>query len=456
MDSSFKCNRYTFGIGTVGRDMVYTMVSIYLIFYLTEILKIPTASLWWITGILLCARVFDACSDPVMGLVVDNTRTRFGRFKPWIAFGAFASGIMTVLMFSGYSLSNSWGIILFTVIYVFWGLFYTTNDISYWSMLPALSSDQRERERIGSIARICANAGTFIIAAGILVFTGGLGNIFGSPQRGWLVLAVIIALIMWAGQIVNLIGVKEPEGLADKSSHTSVRELISVITRNDQLMFTAISMVLFMIGYLTTVAFGTYYFKYAYGDENMYNVFAVILGVSQIAALVVFPLFRSRFERKTIYTAAMTMVGAGYIIFFFAPTNTMLFIGIAGVLIFIGEAFMQVLMLMFLADTVDYGHWKLGRRNDSITFSLQPFINKMGSAIANAVLGSIIIISGIKSANTVSDVSAGGIWLMKAFMLIFPLICMLASYLIYRAKYKIDRKMYEYIVWELEKRKQLL
>ena len=454
MGNSFKRNRYAFGIGTIGRDMVYTMVTVYLTFYLTEIMRIPTGSLWWITGIILCVRIFDACGDPVMGLIVDNTRTRFGRFKPWIAFGAASSGIVTILIFSGFSLDRGGGIALFALIYILWSVFYTTNDISYWSMLPALSSDQRERERIGSIARICANAGTFIVAAGILAFTGALGNIYNSPQKGWLALAVIIVAVLWVGQIVTLLGVREPGGLAEKSAHTPIKELISVIVRNDQLLFTAISMVLFMIGYLTTVAFGTYYFKYAYKDENMYNIFAVILGVSQIAALAVFPVFSARFERKALFTSAIAAITAGYIIFFFAPVNTMLFIGIAGILIFAGEGFIQVLMLMFLADTVDYGHWKLGRRNDSITFSIQPFINKMGGAIANAVVASIVIISGIKAAKTVTDVSAGGIWMMKAFMLIFPLVCILVSYLIYRSKYKIDRKMYDYIVDELEKRKK--
>ena len=454
MDKSYKRNKYTFGIGTVGRDMVYCMVSMFLTFYLTEVLNAPTSSLWWITGIVLCARIFDALNDPVMGLIVDNTHTKFGRFKPWIAFGAVTSGIVTILIFSGFSLSNGMNIALFGIIYVLWGIFYTTNDISYWSMLPALSSDQRERERIGSIARICANIGMFIVAAGILDFTKALGNVFGSLQKGYFAFAVIITLIMWAGQLVTLIGVKEPVDMADKESRTSIKELINVIVKNDQLLYTAISMALFMIGYLTTTSFGTYYFKYAYGNENMYKVFAIILGISQITALAVFPIFGSRFERSSLFSFAMAMVGAGYILFFFSPAGSMLFIGISGILIFVGEAFIQVMMLMFLADSVDYGQWKLGRRNDSITFSIQPFINKMGGAISGGVLSSVVIISGMKGAETASDVSAGGIFLMKVFMLIFPCICILASYLIYKAKYRIDRKMYEYIVWELEKRKE--
>jgi melibiose permease/lactose/raffinose/galactose permease len=430
------------------------MVSMYLIYYLTDVLEAPTASLWWITGIIFCARIFDALNDPVMGLIVDNTRGRFGRFKPWIAFGAAASGFMTILIFSGFDLSKGLNIVLFGVVYVLWGVFYTVNDISYWSMLPALSSDQKERERIGAVARICANIGLFAVAAGILVFTEALGNIFGGLQKGYLAFAVIITAVLWVGQLVTLIGVKEPEDMAGKGGHTSIKELISVIIRNDQLLYTAISMALFMIGYLTTTSFATYYFKYAYGDVNMYTVFAIILGVAQITALAVFPVFSSRFERSALYMGAMAAVGAGYVLFFFASAGSILIVGIAGMLIFVGQAFIQLLMLMFLADSVDYGHWKLGRRNDSITFSLQPFINKMGGAVSSGVVSSVVIISGMKDAESAAEVSAGGVLLMKVFMFIFPLACILASYLLYKAKYRIDRKMYEYIVWELEQRKE--
>ncbi|MDR1914252.1 MAG: glycoside-pentoside-hexuronide (GPH):cation symporter [Clostridiales bacterium] len=447
----YKRNRFTFGIGTIGRDMVYTMISMFLTFYLTDVVKAPTASLWRITGIILFARVFDALNDPVMGLVVDNTRTKFGKFKPWIAFGTFASGILAVFIFWDFDFAKGSVIALFGALYILWGIAYTTNDISYWSMLPSLSADQRERERIGSVARICANIGLFFVVAGIQPITAALGNVFGSRQRGYMAFVTIIVIIMWLGQLVTLLGVKESKS-ASSAEHTSIKELVDVIFKNDQLLFTAVSMALFMIGYVTTTSFGQYYFKYVYGDENMYSIFAVILGVSQIAALAVFPLLSNKLERSRLYLLAIVLVAAGYIIFFFAPTNTMLFIGIAGVLLFVGEAFIQLLMLMFLADSVDYGHWKLGKRNDSITFSLQPFINKMGGAISGAVVNSVIILSGIKDADSAAQVSQGGLFIMKSAMLLFPLVIIVISFIIYRSKYKIDRKMYEYIIWELEKR----
>jgi melibiose permease/lactose/raffinose/galactose permease len=453
MDS--KRNRYAFGFGTIGRDMVYTMVSMYLIFYLTDVLELSTSILWWITGILVCARIFDALNDPFMGVIVDNTHSRFGKFKPWIAVGAFFSGIFTIGMFTDFGFSQEAYVVIFTITYLLWDIAYTANDISYWSMLPSLSLNQKIREKIGATARICANIGLFTVVTGIVPITTMLGKSFGSLQKGYFTFAIIIVIIMWIGQSITLFGVKESIEVGKAPEHTALKEMIRIIFKNDQLLYTAISMALFMIGYITTTSFGIYFFKYGYGDESMYSVFAVILGVSQIGALVIFPFISRIFDRKTFYLLATILVVAGYTVFFFAPTNTMIFIGIGGVLIFVGEAFIQLMMLMFLADTVEYGHWKFGKRNDSVTFSIQPFIYKMGGAIASGIVGAVVILSGIKEANSAADVTQGGLLMMKTAMLVFPLICIVGGYLVYRRKYKIDKTMYDKIISELEQRGEL-
>ena len=436
--------------------MVYSLISMYLIFYLTDVINLPTATLWWVAGIILFARIFDALNDPVMGFIVDNTHTRWGKFKPWIALGATLTSVFTVLLFTDFRLEGSAFIAMFAVFYILWGVSFTANDISYWSMLPSLSVDQKEREKIGAIARICANIGLFFVVAGIVPITKSLGERFGSLQSGYFVFAIIVTLIMIAGQCITLFGVKEAGLTAGRRQSTPLRELLNIVYKNDQLFFTAIAMSLFMIGYVTTTSFGLYFFKYAYGDEGMYSIFAMILGVSQVTALAAFPLFSKRFDRKTLYTAAIVLIAAGYIIFFFAPTNTMTFIGAAGILIFVGQSFVQLLMLMFLADSVDYGHWKLGKRNDSITFSLQPLINKMGGAISSGVVSAVIIVSGIKDADTAADVTEEGLFLMKAAMLIFPLLCIAGSYFIYRMKYRIDSKFYAQILSDLRERGEIV
>ena len=160
-------NRYSFGLGTIGRDMLYSLVSMYLIFYLSDVLRLSDQVLLWVTGVFVVARVFDALNDPVMGAIVDNTNSRWGKFKPWIAVGAALSGLLTILLFTDFGLQGKAFVALFAVIYILWGLAFTANDISFWSMLPALSKDQKEREKIGAVARICANLGLFAVVVEI-------------------------------------------------------------------------------------------------------------------------------------------------------------------------------------------------------------------------------------------------------------------------------------------------
>ncbi len=443
-------NRYTFGLGTIGRDMLYTIVSIYLIFFLTDILDLPDSTMWWMTGALTILRIFDAVNDPIMGVLVDNTHSRFGKFKPWIVMGGIIGGFLTVLLFFDFGLSGAGYIIMFIILYLLWDLTYGANDIAYWSMLPSLTLDQKEREKTGSFARICANIGLFTVVVGILPVTNALGG----DKRAWQLTAIAIVLITWAFLCFTVFGVKEDKSIHVKQESTSLKEMFRILFQNDQLLFTAISMALFMIGYCTTTSFGVYFFKYAFKNEGMYSVFAAILGVSQLAALAVFPLFSKRFSRKTLYAFATVLVVIGYIIFFFSPMN-MIFIGAAGISLFVGQAFIQLLMLMFLTDTVEYGQWKLGHRNESITFSVQPFINKIGGAIANGIVGVTSIISGINAAATPDDVTESGLLIMKLAMLILPLFFIVIGYLIYRRKFKIDKQMFDQIISDLTARGEI-
>ncbi len=444
-------NHYCFGLGTIGRDMFYSMVSMYIMVYITEVLNVPDSTLAVMTVLLLILRAFDAFNDPIMGLVVDNTHSRFGKFKPWILVGALLGGVAMVLMFYDMGLTGAAYAVVFALCYLFWDVFYGLNDIAYWSMMPSLSTDQKQREKIGSFARICANIGLFSVVVGIIPATNALSAALGSAKKGWFAFAVIVALLMLGFQMITLFGVKEQKGYFKQEEKTTLRGMIKVIFQNDQLLWVAVAMSLFMIGYTTTTSFGVYFFKYAYRNEDMYSIFALVLGLSQLAALSVFTWFRERFTRRQLYTAATAMVVAGYLLFFFSPMN-MVFIGAAGVLIFVGQAFIQMLMLMFLADSIEYGQWKLGKRNESITFSVQPFINKIGGAIASGVLGLTLILSGINAAPSPDAVTVQGITLMKGSMLILPLIAIVAGYIVYMNKFTIDEKRYAQILGDLKAR----
>lgn len=442
-------NRWSFGVGTLGRDMVYTLVSLYLIVYLTEALNVSDYFLWWAAWLILAARLFDAVMDIVMGSVVDNTRSRWGHYKPWILGGALASAVTTLLLFTDLGLPDTAYVAVFALLYLLWGLSWTMNDIPFWALLPALTLDQKERERIGALAKIFATIGLFSVVVAILPATAALGG----DSRAWSVFTLVIVTIMLTGQAVTLFGVREPK-LAVEQPKVTLPELWRVVTGNDQLLWTAISMVLFMTGYITTTSFGIYFFKYAYRDETMYTPFGAVLGIAQLTGFLVFPLFRKRFSRRSLYTGATGMIVVGYLVFFFAPMN-MLWIGAAGLLLFIGQSFVVVLMLVFITDCIEYGHWKLGRRNAAVTFALQPFINKVGAALATQIVSVVVILSGINSAATPDAVTGEGLLMMRLAMLVLPLVLIVAGYLIYRSKYRIDEEFYARILADLAARGQL-
>ena len=348
-------NKWTFGIGTVGRDMVYTLVSMYLVFFLSDVLKPSTQEFLWASSLILVARLFDAVADIVMGAIVDNTRTRWGQYKPWIALGVVASAIFTVLMFSDFDTHGVAFVVGFALVYLAWSLSWTANDIPYWALLPALSVDQKKRESFGAIAKIFATVGLFVVVVAVIPVTKALAPVVGEVQA-WTVFAVGVVVIMLLGQLVTLVGVKEPK-LAVEQERTSVRDVVRAVFGNDQLLWTAIAMVLFMTGYLTTTTFGTYYFKYVYGDEAMYSPFGAVLVASQLLGYGIFPMLSRRFSRARLYSLSIALILLGYAIFFFSPVN-IAFIAVAGLLIFVGDAFITLLMLVFLTDTIEYGHWK--------------------------------------------------------------------------------------------------
>ena len=268
---------------------------------------------------------------------------------------------------------------------------------------------------------------------------------------------------MWAFQSITLVGVKEDRTQLAAVERTTLKDLFRALLKNDQLLVTAISMALFMIGYCTTTGFGTYYFKYAVGDEGLYMVFAAVLAVAQLTALSVFPLFRKKFTRKQLYTGSMIAVTVSYVIFFLSFEWLPLIV-LAGLGLFFAQAFIQLLMLLFLADAVEYGEWKLGKRNEAASFAVQPFINQFGGAMSKGVVSFTLIISGLnmianeiglypdREAEIVAGIPDSSVWIMKISMMILPLACILVGFILYQKKFKIDEKLYAQIVADLDKR----
>jgi melibiose permease/lactose/raffinose/galactose permease len=465
MDKQMRRNKICFGLGTVGRDALYSLVSMYLLVHLTDVVGFSDGGLAVIGIMLTLFGIFDAIIDPFVGAIVDSTKTKWGKFKPWILVGMIGTGILSVLMFHNFRMGETAHIILLGVTYLLFSIFFSLNDIAYWSLMPAISKEQQVREGVGAFARICANVGMFSMVLIYLNVPSMFSFLNMSDRDVYFIFAIITALIMWAFQSITLFGVKEDRSKLEKEERTTLKDLWRALIGNDQLMVTAVSMALFMIGYCTTTAFGTYYFKYAVGDEGLYMVFAAVLAVAQLTALSVFPLFRKKFSRKQLYTGSMIAVTVSYILFFLSFEWLPLIV-IAGLGLFFAQAFIQLLMLLFLADAVEYGEWKLGKRNEAASFAVQPFINQFGGAASKGVVSFTLIISGINmianaiaanpanEAQIIASMPESAIWIMKISMMILPLICILIGFVLYIKKFKIDEETYANILADLKAREE--
>ena len=427
--------------------MFYSFEANTLLHFLTYVLELPVWVYAAASMVLSVMRIFDAFNDPITGLAIDNIRSPWGKFKPAILVGGILSAVFSVLLFAG--IGSGWGfVILFGIAYFLWDVAYGINDIGYWTLLPVLSTDQKQREKIGTFARICANIGMYIVMVAWQPVTTALGN---TPEV-WFWCAVVVAVIYLLGLLFPLLGVKEKRIAMEKQESTSLRQMWRAIAGNDQLLWTTLAMGLFMVGYCTTVNFAVTYMKYVFGNEGMYVVLVGVVGVAQLGTLTVYPAVAQRMNRRQLYTLGTVLVIIGYVIFFIAEISILL-IALGAILVFVGQAFIQTLMLMFLADTVEYGHWKLGKRNESVTFSIQPLINKIGGAIATGIVSLTLILSGIKvDGGTVDAIGSGGQLVIKLAMFAAPLLMILAGFIVYLKKYKISEEFYAGILKDLEDR----
>ena len=450
MEKQNKRNKYFFGLGTVGRDMFYAFESNAILYFLSDVLSLPLWVFAATSMVLSVLRIFDALNDPITGLIIDNIHSPWGKFKPAILVGGVASVIFYLMLFG--NIGTGWGfIILFGVAYLLWDISYGINDIAYWTLLPALTTDQKQREKNGAFARICANVGMFAIMIGWQPITQAMGN----TPKAWFLVACAMCVFYLGFLCFPLFGVKEDRSIVQSEEKTTLRQMWQAISKNDQLLWTTLAMGLFQVGYCTTTGFAIYYMKYLFGNENMYAVLAAVCGVAQLAALGIFPLFSKRFNRRQLYSGATALVLVGYLVFFFAE-HSLILIAVSAVLLFIGQAFIQLLMLMFLADTIEYGQWKLRKRNESVTFSIQPLVNKIGGALSTGIISIALIVSGIKRGEeTAAAIGPAGQATVKAAMFAIPLVMIVSGFFIYLKKYKIDETFYASILRDLEDRGEL-
>lgn len=423
-----------FGLGAVGKDMVYAFVSGFILYYYNDILGISGT----FTGVMMmAARVFDAFNDPLMGVVVEKTNTRFDKFRPWIVTGTLTNALILYGMFAmPASITGTRMLVYASVAYVLWGVTYTLMDIPFWSMIPAITSPGKDRENLSVIGRSCAAVGYAIPTILTMLLVVRLGA---SEREGFSLFAIGVAAIFVITELVCVALVREKPTERQKSP--TVREMFSSLVHNDQAMVVVVGIVVFNASLYLTTQLGVYFFKYDIGNSDLFSLFGTVGGVGQILSMVSLPLLRRRWGSKQILAGALGVTIAGYLALFalsMLGVHAVAPLAATAFVIYIGFGLTTVLTTVFLADTVDYGEYKTGQRSESVVFSMQTFVVKLASAISVLIAGVGIDLIGLDVTAPVQ--SAGTLLGLRLLMVALPVAGLLFSIVYFMKKYRLTEE----------------
>ena len=428
--------KYSFAFGALGKDLIYGMIATFSMIYFTDIIKVAPA---FIGTMFFVAKIWDAFNDLFMGMLVDNTRSRYGKFIPWLVVGT----LINAFVFTDFHLTGVNLCIFASVIYVLWGMTYTIMDIPYWSVIPNLTSDPEEREKVSVLPRIFASIGQSLIIAGFGVqIIKGLGGNYIGYHRFALIIAATFIFTM-AVCVLNLPKVQTND---EKKEKMKFRDIFTVIKKNDQLRWAVLLILLYNVAIQAIMGVATYYFSYVCNNAGMLSAFMISASVAEVVGLLIFPKVTKALSRKKAFLFACAFPPIGLILLlvvgFVCPTNILL-TAIAGIIVKTGTGLELGCATVFLADVVDYGEYVLGDRNEGVVFSLQTLIVKLTAAFTSLAIGFVLELTGYVP-NAVQSLATQNS--IRVLMCVVPTIGVILAYIVFKKKYKLDDEFMKKVV----------
>ena len=446
-----------YGLGAVGKDMVYALSASYIMYYYQDILGLSAT---FVGFILMIARVFDAANDPFMGVVVAKTNSRWGKFRPWLFTGTILNAFVLYALFAAPAVSGKALMIYFAVMYILWGMTYTMMDIPFWSMIPAVTSTTKDRENLSVVGRTSAGVGYALINVFTVMAVSKLGG--GIERTGFRLFALIIAILFVIFILFTCFTIREQK--EENMQTTSVKEMFKALFNNDQAIITVVTIVLINSALYITSNLLIYFFKYDIGGttwKDAYTLFTSVGGISQILGMmVVYPILRSKLSNTIIFKLSLCLAIFGYAFLLalcllgYSSVLTMLMV--PGVMIFVANGILTVLTTVFLANTVDYGEVKTGHREESVIFSMQTFVVKAASGLAVFITGVSLDLIGLTSKDGLGEgisTFSSPLLGLRLLMTILPMIGLVLALVLFTRKFILTDIKAEQIRKQLEEKK---
>jgi glycoside/pentoside/hexuronide:cation symporter, GPH family len=419
-----------YGFGELGSVLFWSSLSFLLINYLTDEVGLSAG----LAGFaLMIGKIWDAVSDPAVGILSDRTRSSLGRRRPWILFGALPLGIIYALLFRNPSISNE--VLLFvwaSLMYVLLCSAYTVVNIPYIALIPELARNYDERSNLNGYRSIFSILGT-LLGAGAAI---PLLNRFPDRTEGYAAVGIIFGLIIAISALIPFFAVRE-KPWKEPANKVSVFKSYQGALKNKPFILILLSFGLTTAGFSVVTAVLIYYFKYIFLDESLLTgAILSILGIS--LAFIPVTVFISRhWGKKQVYMTGLGFLSLSFVLLFFLGHKSSiqlvyLYLAIGGV----GLSTHYVMPWSMLPDAVEYGAARTGVRQEGVYFGIWTFVSKIGTAFAGLIIGLVLSFTGY-IANSVQNTEA----ILGIRMLAGPIsvIFFLLSILVI-SRYPLDRK----------------
>ncbi len=453
----------SFCLGNLGHSAFYGVMSTYFVIFITSSMfsgmqaSIAGKLIGLITGLMVVIRIAELVIDPILGNIVDNTKTKWGKFKPWILVGTLVSALLLLVLFTGiFGLAQkSWLLfaVLFILIYIGFDIFYSLSDVSYWGMVPALSEDSHARGIYTSLGAFSGTIGwnglTIIVVPIVTSVTYMVTGKHEEGAAGWLAFVAVISALAIVCALIVCFGTKEKHNIIRNSAKqkTSLKQVFGAIFHNDQILWPSLAYLLYSLAYIITNGILFYMYKFVIGKPNEFWVVGVIATIIGFCISPSFPILNKYIPRKWLFVAGQTCMVLAYVLFIFGRNNVILMdLG----LVLLNINFAQLVTVLTLTDAIEYGQLKNGQRNEAVVLAVRPMIDKFTGTVSNALVGYVAIAAGMTGTATAADMTAHDINTFNIIALYIPLILAVLSIIVFLTKVTLSEKKHAAVVEELK------
>ncbi|MCL2447190.1 MAG: MFS transporter [Oscillospiraceae bacterium] len=484
-----KRNLHSYTLTGIGRDTAAQLWSGNLLNFIMFTRSLTAQQFGTINALMVVARVFDGFTDPIMGNIIEITRTRWGKFKPWIAIGMVLTAAVMIVTF--HSTLQDWQFVTFIGIMLFvYSKVFTFNDVGYWGMLPSLASQKADRDKLSARAMLFAGIGGGIATILIGPLTAGDLALGGNALQAYARLAIVFSAVAMAFQLFTLIGVKEkplpPKGEATVN-RVALRTIFRTIRNNDQLCWLMILFLLATTGNnIAPSMLGTNFIFFRFGYDGMLTTIFMTLGAVGAGVVMLFyDRVSARFTRAQLLKIATLCILGGNAFMLLTgllPINVwwlqFSLLTLGNLFSFGAFSVYALVVMVCIANTVEYNEWMTGARAEGIIFSIRPFIIKLGHGFVQLIVWLVFAASGVLQhtnaiagyeqqtsmqlissevrmeniTQVIHQVPTGRMLALLAAMTIIPSVLAIASYWLFKRKFTLTEERYEQILGDLAQR----